>query len=142
MIKLMICALLLTLAVGCGNEAEAMPEYRPGHMSESTSEHVSEHTRITPQRAQEMMEQYDVLILDVRTSGEFETGHIPGAVLLPVDRISAEAEYLIPDWDQIILVYCRSGNRSNTAAMALVELGYRAVYDFGGIADWSGPVVR
>ena len=126
MIKLMICVILLISLTGCNVEIEIVPE----------------HTRITPQRAQEMMEQYNVIILDVRTSAEFQAGHIQGAVLLPHDRIRAEAEYLIPDKDQIVLVYCQRGNRSNTAALTLVDMGYRAVYDFGGIVEWPGPVER
>ena len=116
---------LLIMLTGCGAEAEAR------------------HTIITPQAAQEMMMQYgDIIILDVRSPEEFQSGHIPGAILIPHDRIRSEIVYLIPDFDQIVLVYCRTGNRSNIAALTLVELGYRAVYDFGGIVDWQGEVSR
>jgi len=111
---------------------------------ETAAESERTHTKITPQQAQAMMAQSDIniIILDVRTQEEFRSGHIPGAILLPGDEILARAGYLIPDLDQIILVYCRSGARSNVAALALVELGYTAVYDFGGIMDWIGEVVR
>ncbi|MCL2421592.1 MAG: rhodanese-like domain-containing protein [Defluviitaleaceae bacterium] len=102
------------------------------------------HTTITPQRAQEMMDQsdMDVLILDVRHLDEFQAGHIPGAVLLPGNEINERAGEVIPDLDQIILIYCRSGARSHSAALVLVDLGYTAVYDFGGIISWTGDMVR
>jgi rhodanese-related sulfurtransferase len=87
------------------------------------------------------MEQYDVIILDVRTPEEFNSGHIPDAVLMPGALIPLEIHYAAPDLDQIILVYCRAGTRSARAARALVEMGYSAVYDFGGILGWPGEIV-
>lgn len=84
----------------------------------------------------------NVLILDVREQYEYDAGHIPDAVLLPSGSITARAAEVLPDKDQKILVYCRSGNRSATAARALVSLGYTQVYDFGGIIDWPYDVVK
>lgn len=98
--------------------------------------------RITPQEAMDRMEEDGVLILDVRTQEEYDQGYIPGAVLLPDDQLAQKAPELLPDRGQTILVYCRSGRRSAGAAKALVDLGYTQVYDFGGILDWPGEVVR
>ena len=77
------------------------------------------------------------LILDVREQDEYDSGHIPGAVLLPVGSIDEDtAAEVIPEKDSTILVYCRSGNRSKTASSALAELGYTNIYEFGGINTW------
>lgn len=84
----------------------------------------------------------DVIILDVRTQAEFAEGHIPNALLLPDNEIKQRAEELLPDKEQTILVYCRSGRRSELAAKELIQLGYTNVYDFGGILDWTGDVVK
>ncbi len=84
-----------------------------------------------------MDSQTGCLILDVREEDEYNSGHIPGAVLFPVGTIDqSTAQQLIPDQDTVLLVYCRSGNRSKTAASALADLGYTQVYEFGGIIDW------
>lgn len=80
------------------------------------------------------------VILDVRTQEEFDTGHIPGAVLLPDTQVSAQSKQMLTDKKQLILVYCRSGRRSAAAAAALAELGYTNVKDFGGIIDWPYEV--
>ena len=97
--------------------------------------------RITSQQAKEMIEEFDVIILDVRTPEEFAGGHIENAVLIPVN----ELEYLIFDVienkDQTLLIYCRSGNRSHHAAWTLADLGFTSVYDFGGILTWEGVIV-
>lgn len=88
-----------------------------------------------------MMDTQTVIILDVRELTEFEDGHIPGAVLLPVSAISKDsAAAVIPNYDTTVLVYCRSGNRSQTASRALTELGYSEVFEFGGINSWPYEV--
>ncbi len=76
------------------------------------------------------------VILDVRTKAEYDEGHIPGAVLLPDNEISELAPTVLPDKDAVILVYCRSGRRSEAASKKLIELGYTNILDFGGIIDW------
>jgi rhodanese-related sulfurtransferase len=76
-------------------------------------------------------------ILDVRTPQEFQEKHIPNATLLPLDSISAKAPAALPDKNATILVYCRRGNRSRTAANKLIFMGYTDVYDFGGIEGWG-----
>lgn len=97
-------------------------------------------TRISPAQAIEMMAQYNVIIIDVRTQAEFDGGHIPNAVLLPVNEIELKANEVIPDKDMIVLVYCRSGARSSNAAGILADMGFTAVYDFGGILSWPGEI--
>ena len=97
----------------------------------------SSYQQITQEAAKEMMDTQEVVILDVREQHEYDSGHIPGAVLLPVGTITEDtAAAVIDDLDTVVLVYCRSGNRSKTASQALVDLGYTNVYEFGGINDW------
>ena len=93
--------------------------------------------QITQEEAKEMMDTQEVIILDVREQDEYDSGHIPGAVLLPVGTIDeATAAEVIPEKDSTVLVYCRSGNRSKTASSTLAELGYTNIYEFGGINTW------
>ncbi|MBQ5671583.1 MAG: rhodanese-like domain-containing protein [Oscillospiraceae bacterium] len=87
-----------------------------------------------------MEEEADYVILDVRTQAEYDEGHIPGAVLVPHDTIKGDVPEL-PDKKQLILVYCRSGNRSKQAAQALADAGYESVVEFGGINTWPGEIV-
>lgn len=83
-----------------------------------------------------------VVLLDVRTAQEFAGGHLPGAVLLPHDEVEQKAADLLPDKEQTIVVYCRSGRRSSMAAAVLTKLGYSNVYDFGAVDNWQGPLER
>lgn len=116
--------LLLLLLTGCGGTA-----------SNASSE--DGYQQISQEEAKEMMDTQDVIILDVREQDEYDSGHIPGAVLLPVGTIDEEtAAEVIPEKNSTVLVYCRSGNRSKTASSALVELGYTNIYEFGGINTW------
>ena len=82
------------------------------------------------------------IIIDARTQSEYDEGHIPGAILIPEYEIADRAEKELPDKDQLILVYCRSGRRSKIAAEELVKLGYTNVKEFGGIIDWKGETVK
>ena len=110
---------------------------------EDTNNTVS-YQQITAEEAKSMMdEQPDAVVLDVREQDEYDAGHIPGAVLLPVGTINEEtAASVIPEKDTVVLVYCRSGNRSKTASQALADLGYTQIYEFGGIKDWPYEVER
>ena len=93
--------------------------------------------QITQEEAKDMMDTQEVIVLDVREQDEFDTGHIPEAVLLPVGTITKDAAAaVIDDLDTVVLVYCRSGNRSKTASQVLADLGYTNVYEFGGINTW------
>ena len=93
--------------------------------------------QITQEEAKEMMDTQEVIILDVREQDEYDSCHIPGAVLLPVGTIDENtAADVIPEKDSTVLVYCRSGNRSKTAFSTLADLGYTNIYEFGGINSW------
>lgn len=98
--------------------------------------------QVTTEEAVNIMQtEENYVILDVRTAQEFASGHIPGAVLLPNETIGTEDIPLLPDKDQLILVYCRSGNRSKQAAEKLAQLGYTNIVEFGGINSWTGAIV-
>ena len=88
-----------------------------------------------------MNQQTGYIILDVRRVDEFASGHIPGAINIPNESIGTNEIPQLPDKDQMILVYCRSGNRSKQASQKLVALGYTNIVEFGGILDWPGDVV-
>lgn len=93
---------------------------------------------ISQQEAKRIMDSgEDCIILDVRGAEEYEQGHIPGATLLPLSELPARAEEELPDYEQQILVYCRSGTRSASAAIILESMGYTNIKDFGGIMDWT-----
>ncbi len=109
----------------------------------SQEEETGTYVHISQEEAMEMMEKNDGhLILDVRRQDEYEEGHIPGAVCIPNEVIEEEAEELLKDKEQILLVYCRSGRRSKEAARKLAGMGYVNVHEFGGILDWKGEIVR
>ena len=105
--------------------------------------HKTTYTRISQDEAFRMMqENKNVVILDVRTPEEFSTGHIKGAVNLPNETIGKDDPASLPDKDAVILVYCRSGNRSKQAASKLSALGYTDVFEFGGVNTWRYGLVR
>ncbi len=94
--------------------------------------------KISAEEAKEVMDNTDDFVLvDVREADEYADGHIEGALLIPYGEIGERAETELPDKEQTILVYCRSGRRSSIAAQTLTDLGYTDVRDFGGIIDWS-----
>ena len=103
---------------------------------------VGEYRKITAEQAYEMMNTQEVTIVDVRTQSEYDEGHIQNAVLIPNETIGSEPPSNLPDKNAVILVYCRSGRRSEEAARKLVNLGYVSVYDFGGINDWTYGTVK
>ena len=97
---------------------------------------------ISQDEAQKMMaDQDDYIIVDVRRQDEYDEGHIPGAVLIPNESIESTHPEALPDLNQTILVYCRSGNRSKQASEKLANMGYTNVFDFGGINTWTGEIV-
>ena len=123
LLPVFITALLL---VGCAVPAEQEVSYRQINMDEAIT----------------MMEdESSYIILDVRTPEEFADKHIPGAINIPNETISTEEIPELPDKDQLILVYCRSGNRSKQASEKLAALGYTNIVEFGGINDWPGEIV-
>lgn len=100
---------------------------------------TAQYHSMTQQEAYEILtsERADYMVVDVREQNEYDEGHIKGAKLIPYTQIGDRAATELPDKDQTILLYCRSGRRSQIAANTLVELGYTAVYDFGGMNDWT-----
>ena len=129
---ILLLGLLLT---GCGNAGN--------DSADVTSENSSAtYTQISQEEAKEMMgKDDDHIVVDVRRADEYAAGHIPGAILIPNEEIGIEQPAELPDLDQIILIYCRSGNRSKQASQKLADMGYNNVYEFGGIIDWTGEVV-
>ena len=123
--KIIPFLMALLLLAGCGAQSE-----------EST------YRQINAEEAAAMMEEESgYLILDVRTAEEFSEKHIPGAINIPNETIGTEDIPELPDKEQLILVYCRSGNRSKQASEKLVKLGYTNIVEFGGINDWTGETV-
>ena len=115
----------LLLLAGCGAQSE-----------ESTYRQVN-----AEEAATMMEEESGYIILDVRTAQEYSEKHIPGAINIPNEIIGTDDIPELPDKDQLILVYCRSGNRSKQASEKLVKLGYTNIVEFGGINDWTGEAV-
>ena len=106
-------------------------------------ENDATYRQITMSEAVEMMaSESDYIILDVRRPDEFSAGHIPNAVNIPNESIGADEIDKLPDKDRLILVYCRSGNRSKQASEKLVRLGYTNIVEFGGILDWKGEIEK
>lgn len=100
------------------------------------------YTQVSSEKAAQLMADYDdEIVLDVRTPEEYAEAHILGAINVPNEEIGEEPIAELPDKDQIILVYCRSGNRSKQAAQKLADQGYTNVVEFGGINDWHGETV-
>ena len=103
----------------------------------------SAYEQITAEQAKTIMDtEKDYVIIDARTVEEFAEGHIKNAILIPEYEIAERAEKELPDKEQLILVYCRSGRRSKIASEELVKLGYSNVKEFGGIIDWPYEVVK
>ena len=124
--KLIPFFLSLLLLAGCAAPAQQESSYR----QISTDEAIAM-----------MEEENDYIILDVRTPEEFAEKHIPDAINIPNETIGTEEIPELPDKEQLILVYCRSGNRSKQASEKLVRLGYTNIVEFGGINDWPGETV-
>lgn len=104
---------------------------------------MNTYRQITMKEAKDMMvTENNYIILDVRTYEEYNEGHIPGAICIPNETIGTEELSQLPDKGQLILVYCRSGNRSKQASEKLILLGYTNIVEFGGIRDWDGEVVK
>ena len=130
-VKGLIIMLLISLSLfgmtACGDKTENPPTYE----------------QITAEQAKTIMDiEKDYVIIDARTEEEFAEGHIENAILIPEYEIANRAEKELPDKEQLILVYCRSGRRSKIASEELVKLGYTNVKEFGGIIDWPYKTVK
>ena len=113
-----------------------------GYSSVKEEQNKAGYKQISQEEAKEMMGRDDGhVIVDVRRQDEYDAGHIPGAILIPNESIGHGAPEALPDYDQVILIYCRSGNRSKQASEKLAAMGYTNIYEFGGINTWTGEIV-
>ena len=124
LIPILLSALMLTGCTGAGNS------------SNNTYRQISMDETVTM-----MAQEAGYIILDVRRADEFAAGHIPGAINVANESIGTDEIPELPDKNQLIMVYCRSGRRSKEAAEKLVKLGYTNIVEFGGILDWKGEIV-
>ena len=135
-----IVGLISVLGISCGRTMNS--KQVSVDSKEVKNEKKAEYKKITSDEAKKMMETQKVIVVDVRTLEEYNEGHIPNAISVPLETIENEAEVKLKNKDGLILVYCRSGRRSREAALKLIEKGYTNVIDFGGIKDWNGEVVK
>lgn len=140
-VLIILCCIMLS---GCVNNNDAsVPEKQTEQTVVTNGEEKGMYEQISAEQAYDIMNsEKDFIILDVREQEEYDSGHIPGAVLIPYTEINERAEELIPEKDKLILVYCRSGRRSKIASEALIRLGYTSVKEFGGIIDWKYEVEK
>ena len=126
--KYILILLTVLLLVGCAVQPTS-PSDKAAYRQISMEEAVTM-----------MAQEADYIILDVRRADEYAGGHIPGAINIANESIGTDEIPELPDKDQLILVYCRSGNRSKQTAQKLVDLGYTNIVEFGGILDWTGEI--
>ena len=134
----------LTLFSSCsGNMNNEDSEKTTANTIENSINNSLGYEQISGEEAKRLMDtEKDYIIIDARTIEEFNEGHIEGAILIPEYEIAEKAEKELPNKQQLILVYCRSGRRSKIAAQALADLGYTNVKEFGGIIDWQYEIVK
>ena len=130
--KMLPFLVILLLLTGCAQKLDG-----DGMVGKTT------YVQIDQEKAKAMMAVDDGhIIVDVRRQDEYDAGHIPGAILIPNESITDSRPEQLPDLEQIILVYCRSGRRSKEAAQKLADMGYKNIYEFGGIIDWTGEIEK
>ena len=135
-------------ACGASNSASLAPSpdsmttwVAQGSLDGQTAQGESAYHKITASEAKAMMNQGGVTVVDVRREDEYAAGHIPGSILVPNEGIRDTQPEELPDLDAVLLVHCRTGVRSKQASDKLLEIGYKNVYDFGGIVDWPYETV-
>ena len=140
-IALTAAASLCLLMCACGNGTSSS-EGAQSEVNTTAASSAAAYQQITQEKAKEMMQADDGhIIVDVRRQDEYDSGHIPGAILIPNESIGTECPKELPDLNQIIMIYCRSGRRSKEASQKLADMGYTHIYEFGGIIDWTGEIV-
>ncbi len=163
--KIMTVLIILALlaACGCGEDEPAadasaqagqagetepaatqaeQPADSSAQSTDASAHSPATYKQISQDEAKRMMELDDGhVVVDVRRPDEYAQGHIPGAILIPNEHIINTPPSQLPDPEQIILIYCRTGRRSKEASQKLADMGYTNVYEFGGIYDWTGEVV-
>lgn len=135
-----IAGLISVLGISCGRTMNS--KQVSVDSKEVKNEKKAEYKKITSDEAKNIMLTEKPIVVDVRSLEEYNEGHIPNAISVPLETIENEAETKLKNKDDLILVYCRSGRRSREAALRLIEKGYTNVIDFGGIQDWNGEVVK
>ena len=133
--KIILLALAIitvaTVFAGCTQKTNT-------EQTEATQVNIGTYYQIPQDEAKRIMdEESDYIIVDAREQSEYDEGHIKGAIVIPYTEIEQKAEEMLPDKEQLILVYCRSGRRSKIAAQSLANMGYTNVKEFGGIIDWQ-----
>ncbi len=133
--KIILLALAIitvaTVFAGCTQKTDK-------EQTEATQVNIGTYYQIPQDEAKRIMdEESDYIIVDAREQSEYDEGHIKGAIVIPYTEIEQKAEEMLPDKEQLILVYCRSGRRSKIAAQSLANMGYTNVKEFGGIIDWQ-----
>ena len=145
-LKGLIFLLILSLTLFSSCSGNANTEETQNTTIDTTETSINNsltYEQISGEDAKRLMDtETDFIIVDARTEEEFNEGHIEGAILIPEYEISERAEKELPNKDQLILVYCRSGRRSKIASQALADLGYTNVKEFGGIIDWQYEIVK
>ena len=132
-IPIILIVLILLLIGGCVSGGQLLD----GDGMENS------YAMISQEEAKKMIQADDGhIIVDVRRQDEFHEEHIPDAICIPNESISDTRPAELPDLNQVILVYCRSGNRSKDAAQKLFDMGYTHVFEFGGIIYWTGETVK
>lgn len=136
MLKLILCTMLIFMFTGCSTVIIKFDSETKIELEEIKE--VAEYKKMTAEEAKEIIDSDEyVIILDVRTEEEFKEGHIPAAINIEDSILKDEANSKLPDKDATILVYCRSGRRSEASAKELIDLGYINIIDIGGIIDWQ-----
>lgn len=133
--KIILLALAIitvaTVFAGCTQKTS-------NEQTEATQVNIGTYYQIPQDEAKKIMdEESDYIIVDAREQSEYDEGHIKGAIVIPYTEIEQKAEEMLPDKEQLILVYCRSGRRSKIAAQSLANMGYTNVKEFGGIIEWQ-----
>ena len=135
-----IVGLISVLGISCGRTMNS--KQVSVDSKEVKNEKKAEYKKITSDEAKNIILTEKPIVVDVRSLEEYNEGHIPNAISVPLETIENEAETKLKNKDDLILVYCRSGRRSREAALRLIKKGYTNVIDFGGIQDWNGEVVK
>ena len=140
----LLTVILTLFSCGCGKDNNIKSTNTTEEITtENTTVNALGYEQISGDQAKHIMDTEEgYIIIDARTQEEFDEGHIENAILIPEYEISERAEKEIPDKNQLILVYCRSGRRSKIASQALVDSGYTNVKEFGGIIDWEYEIVK
>lgn len=143
-----IVAIMLVLAgcscsKGTGDTTNSSNTTNANENNNTLTTQNATYKQISQEEAKKMMKNNDNhVIVDVRRQDEYDSGHIAGSILIPNESIGTTRPEQLKDLNQVILVYCRTGNRSKQAAQKLADMGYTNVYEFGGITTWDGDIVQ